>query len=103
MIDIDMVKDQLSFTSDMGTVDDDLLERKLAAAQNHVESLLGYTFSSRFDEESPPVEIPPALVEAVCQLAAFWYDADPVASEKQFKSLPFGFESIINEFRDRSF
>lgn len=83
--------------------DDDLIERLIAAAQNHVEDWLGYEIEERYGgvDQDP---IPPALVHAVALLTAHWYEnreASLVGINAQ--SLPFGLVDIINDYRDWSF
>jgi len=83
--------------------DDDLIERLIAAAQNHVEDWLGYKIEARYGgtDQDP---IPPALVQGVALLTAHWYEnreASLVGISAQ--SLPFGLVDIINDYRDWSF
>jgi hypothetical protein len=69
IVTVDQMKDQLNVLS---SDDDEIIERKIAAAQSHIERLLGFKIEETYggtDQE----EIPPALVEAVCQLAAHWF------------------------------
>ena len=96
-------KEQLSFTDDMGDVDDDLLTRKVAAAQNHIERLLGYKIEEQFGgaEQEP---VPPALAEAVAQLAALWYEVREGAMlGGAAHPLPFGISEIVTEYREFTF
>ena len=95
------LKEQLSFTDDIGEVDDNLLQRKLDAAQNHVERLLGYVIEDTFGGEDQ-APIPPALVEAVSQLAAHWYEQREAAGESM-REVPFGVNQIVNEYREWTF
>lgn len=95
------VKEQLAFTEDLGAADDDLLDRKIAAAQNHVERLLGFKIEETYGgEEQDPV--PPALVEAVSQLAAWWYENREAAGESM-GLMPFGVTEIVTEYREFTF
>jgi Phage QLRG family, putative DNA packaging. len=97
------LKEQLAFSDDLGVVDDDLLARKLAAAQNHIERLLGYKIEETFggDGQEP---IPPALVEAVSQLAAWWYEQrEAVNVGNIVTSVPFGVAEIVIEYREFTF
>ena len=94
-------KEQLSFTDDIGDVDDDLLQRKLDAAQNHIERWLGFKIGENFGgEDQDPV--PPVLVEAVSQLAAWWYDQREAAGDAA-REVPFGVKEIVTEYREFTF
>jgi hypothetical protein len=98
---LEELKDQLSFTDDIGSADDALLEKKLDAAQNHVERLLGFKIEETFGgaDQDP---IPPALIECVLQLAAWWYENREAAAERA-QILPFGVQEIVAEFREFTF
>lgn len=97
IVSLSEVKEQLAFTDAMGAIDDLLLQRKLDAAQNHVERMLGYGIAERFD-----LDVPPVLAEAVSQLAAHWYEHREAAGEG-LQALPFGVDQIVAEYRDYSF
>jgi uncharacterized phage protein (predicted DNA packaging) len=97
IVTLDDVKAQLNQALD---IDDDLIGRKIAAAQNHVENLIGF----KIEEQYTPSKIPPALRECVMLLAAHWYEnreASLVGVNAQ--ALPFGLLDIVNEFRCWSF
>ena len=95
------LKDHLSFTADMGSVDNPLLQRKLDAAVNHVERLLGYKLTDRWGGDMPE-DPPPALIEAILQLAAWWYENREAAGPGA-REVPFGVAEIINEYREFTF
>lgn len=97
----DQFKEHLAFTDDIGDADDNLLQRILDAAQNHIERLLGYKIEDTFGGEGQE-PVPPALVEAVSQLAAWWYDNREAASDAA-RVLPFGVTDIVNEYREFTF
>lgn len=103
IVDVAILKQQLNATGIPGTDDDALIERKIDAAQNHIERLLGFKIEETYggaDQE----EIPPALVEAVCQLAAHWYEnREATLVGVSAQELPFGVWQIVNEFREYSF
>jgi len=81
--------------------EDSLILALVNRAQSHVESLLGFTITSTFGGigQDP---IPPALSEAVCQIALHWYDTRGAAPEEA-DQLPFGVREIVNEHRDWTF
>lgn len=94
------IKEELGFTDDLGTADDDLLTRKIAAAQDHVERVLGYQIEATFGgEDQDP--IPPALIEAVSQIAAAWYEARDESEDKL--PLPFGVAAVLDGYREFTF
>lgn len=103
IVNIYELKEQLNITADLGTGDDALLTRKIEAAQNHLEGLLGFKIEARYGgEDQDP--IPPALVEAVCQLAAHWYEnREGTVVGATAQTLPFGLSDIVREYREWSF
>lgn len=88
---------QVGLTDDAPEQDQTALQQKADAAQNHIERLLGYRIVDQFPDETPP-----ALVEAVLQLAAWWFENREAASESD-RVLPFGVAEIVNEYREWSF
>lgn len=101
IVTLNQLKEQLAFTDDIGAVDDALLTRKLDAAQNQVERLLGFKIEETFGgvDQDP---VPPALVEAVSQLAAWWYEQREAAGDGA-REVPFGVREIITEYREFTF
>ena len=103
IVNVEQMKQQLNLSGIPGTDDDALIERKIKAAQDHIERLLGFKIEETYggtDQE----EIPPALIEAVCQLAAHWFENREAALVGvSGEDLPFGLWQIVNEFREYSF
>lgn len=99
ILDLAFAKAQMNVTS---LADDDLITRKVAAAQNHLENLLGYKVEEEFGGEGQD-PIPPALIEAVALLTAHLYEnreASLVGVSAQ--QLPFGLWDVITEYRQWS-
>ncbi|WDR07301.1 head-tail connector protein [Devosia rhodophyticola] len=97
------MKEQLNISDDLGDADDNIIGRKIAAAQNYIERLLGFKIEDTFGGTDQDV-VPPALIEAVSQLAADWYEnreATLVGVASQ--PLPFGVAQIVAEYREYSF
>ncbi|CUX12192.1 MULTISPECIES: head-tail connector protein [Agrobacterium tumefaciens complex] len=103
IVDVAILMQQLNATGIPGTDDDALIERKIEAAQNHIERLLGFRIEETYGGTDQD-EIPSALVEAVCQLAAHWYEnREATLVGVSAQELPFGVWQIVNEFREYSF
>lgn len=108
VVTLDEVKHQLNLEG-LGLADDALLGDKIAAAQNHIERLLGYAIEEKYPPtgDEPPIStVPAALKEAVLQLAAFWYEhrgTGLLDGSDIFKALPFDIDAIVTEFREWSF
>jgi uncharacterized phage protein (predicted DNA packaging) len=102
IVTVDQIKEQLNITADLGTDDDALIGRKAAAAQDHIERLLGYKIEETYggDDQDP---IPPALVEAVCQLAGQWYENRELSATGIVSTIPFGLEEIVRNYRNWTF
>lgn len=103
IVTVEQFKEQINFTDELGSADDALIARKIAAAQDHVERLLGFKIETAYGGEDAE-EIPPALVEAVLQLAAHWYEnREATLIGVSGQELPFGVRAIIAEYRNFSF
>lgn len=102
IVTVDELKQQLNLTDDLGTGDDALLERKIAAAQDHLERMLGFRIEVTYGgvDQDP---IPPALVEATCQLAAHLYENREATTGTAMTTVPFGVADIVREYREWSF
>jgi len=78
-----------------------LIEGKIAAAQSYIESFLGYAIETEY---AAPAVVPPALKEAVLQLAAHLYEnREAVLVGVNAQALPYGLEDILANFRRYSF
>lgn len=84
-----------------GSGDDPVLSRFLAAAQAHVERLLGFKLN---DAEELPEGAPADLELAVLQLAADWYEnREASLVGVSAMAIPFGVHQIVNEYRRYTF
>ncbi len=100
IVTVEEMKRQLGITDDLGTLDDELIEGKIEAAQDHIERLLGYTLASEF----PSGNVPGSIKEGIRLLAAHWYEnreASIVGVNAQ--EIPYGVREIIREYRSWSF
>lgn len=103
ILTVAQLKEQINFDADLGTADDALLGRKIAAAQGYIERQLGFKIEERYGDDGEE-EVPPPLVEAVSQLAAHWYEnREASLIGISAADLPFGVWPIINEYREFSF
>lgn len=100
IVTLEDMKDNLGLTPDQDA-DDTLIERKIAAAQNHIERMLGFVIEERFGGEDQP-EIPPAIREAVMQLASWWFESREAVTDMS-RELPFGVRDIVDGFREWTF
>ena len=104
IIDLDEIKEQLRI--DHGD-DDVVLERKIDAAQGHLERLLGFKLDELTypdtDDATFPETVPAPLRECVCQLAAHWYEnREAVTFGDSGQLLPIGVNDVVTEFRNWS-
>lgn len=96
IVELEDVKAQLNQTQD---VDDDLIERKIDAAQAHLESLLGFGIQETYT----PSNVPDDLKECVCLLAAHWYEnREAVLVGVNAQPLPMGVDQIVANHRNYS-
>lgn len=102
IVTVDELKEQLNLTADLGTGDDALLERKIAAAQDHLERMLGFKIEATYGgaDQDP---IPPALVEATCQLAAHFYENREATTETAVTTVPHGVDDVVRNYREWTF
>lgn len=92
------LKEELSFTQDLGEADDEMLSRHLAAAEAVIEGQLGYRFAVEFSAEEP---VPTALKQAVLWLAVDYYEGRgrPDGAE----ALPPHVADLVQLYREWSF
>jgi uncharacterized phage protein (predicted DNA packaging) len=103
IVTVDQMKEQLGITDDLGTDDDALITRKIKAAQDHVERLLGFKVEDTFGGEGQD-EIPDSLVEAVSQLAAHYYEnREATIVGVSAEEIPFSVREVVREYRQWSF
>lgn len=102
IVDVATLKEQLRI--DFGE-DDDLIERKIAAAQDHIERHLGFKIEEEYAPAGDPLvsTIPPALIEAVCQLVGHWYEnREAVNVGNIVTEFPLNVADIVREYRNWS-
>lgn len=95
---VDELKEELSFTSDLGAVDDALLARHLAAAEEVIGRELGYVLAEEYPGD--PV-LPAALKQAVLWLAVDFYEGRGQPQGKE--ALPPHVAQIVQGYREWSF
>lgn len=95
-LDLAAAKAQLNILDDQ---DNDLIERKLAAAISYMNRRLGFDLQTQFT-----ADIPADLEEAVLQLVAHWYEnREGVVVGVNAQVLPHSINDVINEYRNWSF
>lgn len=92
---------QTGLTGDAPPEDLLSLQQKGAAAQNHIERLLGFRIEDSFGgtDQEP---IPEAIRECVMQLASWWFENREAVTDRD-RRLPYGVDEIVNEFREWTF
>lgn len=99
IVDVATLKEQLRVDFND---DDALVDRKIAAAQDHIERHLGYKIEATYGGTSQD-PIPPALIEAVCQLVGHWYEnREAVIVGVNAEELPLNVADIVREYRNWS-
>lgn len=85
---LSLLKSQLNIDHDL---DDALLTHKLNAAENWVRNYTGGAYLSNYSD----------MVEAVLQLAAYWYEQREAASfGMNTAPVPFGVRDLLRPYRD---
>jgi hypothetical protein len=100
---IAQMKGLLAFTSDVGSTDDDTLQRLLDAAQSYVEVWIGGKIDDLWGGigQDP---IPAAITQAVIQLASHWWEIrGHEEAMSLMKTAPAWVEAIITSFRNWTF
>ncbi|MGP9804490.1 head-tail connector protein [Paracoccus sp. NSM] len=98
VVTLDDLRQHLALTADQDA-DDLLIQGKLDAAQDLIERHLGYGLLERFETVHA---VPPAIREAILQLAAWWYENREAVTDRG-APLPFGVSDIIASYREWSF
>ena len=96
IVTLDEMKSHLNVTF---PDDDVLIQSKIDAAQSLIESELGFLIETQY-----PTTVPPALMEAVKQTAAHFYEnREAVISGTIVAEMPISATDIIRSFRNWSF
>lgn len=90
---VDELKEELSFSGDLGDVDDAMMQRHLTAAEQVLEKSLGFALAVEFPDGEPE-----AIKQAVLWLAVEFYDGRGGGD-----GLPAHVENIISHYREWSF
>jgi uncharacterized phage protein (predicted DNA packaging) len=100
-VTVDDAKKHLNLTTDD---DSALVQRLISAAQDWLESQLGYKLADKFTSGSPAaLNVPPALDQAVLMLVGHWYaNREATLVGVSAAPLPFGLADIVNDWRDWS-
>ncbi|MCV9997677.1 head-tail connector protein [Pararhizobium sp. YC-54] len=100
ILSLEELKQQLNLTEDFGDADDALLTRKISAAQDHLERMLGYKVEATYGgiDQDP---VPPALIEAVALLAGHLYEnREATLVGVSAQELPLGIHDIVSGYRE---
>lgn len=103
IVTLDELMAQVGLTGDAPPEDILALEQKAAAAQNHIERMLGFRIEDEFGgaDQEP---VPEALRECVMQLACWWFEQREAAITGAIVApVPYGVVEIVNEYRDWTF
>jgi len=99
IVSVAELKEQLNLSDDLGTSDDALIGRTIAAAQGLLERQLGYSIEATY-----PDVVPPPLHQAVCLVACHWYEnREATLVGVSGQGLPLGVDDIVREYREYSF
>jgi len=101
-VSLEVAKVHLNVTTD---VDDALITRLIAAAQDWFEAQLGYRLADKYpDAGSPAVStVPPALVQGILLVVGHFYaNREATLIGVNAASLPLGVCDIVNDYREWS-
>ena len=85
---LSFLKEQLNLDSDL---DDFLLQRKLAVAEEWIANFTGIPFAD---------PAPASFTEAALQLAAYWYVQREIVSDVRLSAVPFGVLELLSPYRE---
>ncbi|ASP85475.1 DNA-packaging protein [Sinorhizobium meliloti] len=97
IVQLDEVKENLNIT---GNDDDALLTRQIAAAESHIDRLLGF----KMETEYPAGAVPADLKQAICHLVGHWYEnREATIAGISLMPVPYSVQEIVREYRNWSF
>ncbi len=102
MTDLATAKAHLNVTAD---IDDDLVTRLIAAAQDWMEAQLGYKIAEKYPPAGSPAvsTVPPALDQGCLLMVAHWYaNRESTIVGVNAQTLPLGVSDIVSDFRNWS-
>lgn len=103
-IPLEDMKEVLGLSPDQDA-DDMVIQRKVEAAEDHINRMLGFQMRVRYPAPADdPVAstVPASLREAVVQLAAWWFENREAVTDMS-RELPFGVREIVTEYREWTF
>lgn len=96
IVQLDEVKENLNVT---GNDDDALLTRQIAAAEAHIDRMLGFKMETEY-----PAAVPADLKQAICHLVGHWYEnREATLVGVSIQNVPFSVHDIVREYRNWSF
>ncbi|KQU81284.1 DNA-packaging protein [Ensifer sp. Root31] len=97
IVELDHVKENLNITDG---ADDALITRLIAAAESHVNRLLGF----KMEVEFPANTVPEDLKQAISHLVGHWYEnREATIVGVGIASVPYSVQEIVREYRNWSF
>lgn len=93
IVELAHVKENLNVTDN---ADDALLTRQIAAAETHINQLLGFKMEEQF-----PDGVPDDLKQAVCHLVGHWYEnREASIVGVGISNVPYSVREIVREHQD---